>query len=537
VDGLGLLSGEALTRFFDHFPLVLSLDGLLGAATRPARLPGWPAELRGRPTILSFAPDSIEQTPRGLLALVMHEVGHVVLGHVDEGAPPPGAQQEAEVAEFIAQLGIQEPPRVEERDNYRRLRSVEANLRRALVALGDLSIEEGLETRTRARATAKSRVEAALAELLMALSCYRVPVCTRSREGFVRTAVPPDDGSPSGRADTTRPIREAGAPPRLILGRMTSRHSCTDDTLIWNRTELRAFFTFVAARHEVFVRRIVWRRPPPWTSDVTLGSARFTNVFRQLDRHSRYLILNVFPHAARAPMDTLFNTLVFRTFNGAATYEALGGFRPAAAWDPDAACRTLQARQAHGEVAFTDRYSVSQQGADIEIRRLTRIRDQLPSLYGALMAARSLAEVHLWLVELPGVGGFTGYDLALDLTYAQIVPFTDDTYVVADPGAKLALDRLLAEPAGTVTAYTEAICALRRDQTAGFRAAGTVLLGPALTLANVQHSLCEYGKYARIREGGQVRERFHPARVDTDFRLWEPLPPEFHVPPRTAVLE
>jgi len=160
---------------------------------------------RERPTILSFSPDSIEQTPRGLLALVAHEIGHLVLGHVDEGDKPPYAQQEAEVAEFIARLGIQEPEVFQLQDNYRRLRWVERDLR---IVLTDLCRDQGPEIDERVRA-ARARLGVAIAELHMTLSHYRVPVCTRSPEGMVRTAVRPDDGSPSGSADTARPIRTA----------------------------------------------------------------------------------------------------------------------------------------------------------------------------------------------------------------------------------------------------------------------------------------------------------------------------------------
>ena len=205
VDVLGRLSNEAFARFLDYFPLVLSLDGWWGVAVRPAPLPERPRKLRERPTILCFSPDSAEQTPRGLLASVAHEVGHVVLGHVDEGAQPPGPQQEAEVAEFIAQLGIQTPDVFEIRDNYRRLCSVERDLR---IVLTDLSRDQGPAIDERVRA-ARMRLGMAIAELHMTLSHYRVPVCTRSPEGMVRTAVPPDDGSPSDSADTTRPIRTA----------------------------------------------------------------------------------------------------------------------------------------------------------------------------------------------------------------------------------------------------------------------------------------------------------------------------------------
>jgi hypothetical protein len=205
-DVLGRLSDEALTRFLDYFPLVLSLDGLLGAATRPALLPRWPRELHDRPTILSFSPDSAEQTPHGLLYVVAHEIGHVVLGHVAEGAKPPGAEEEADIAEFIATLGIRKPDKVEELDNYRRLRSIQRSLQ---LVRAELSINVWHERCERERATARSRIEAALAELGVAIDCLRGPICICSASGVFRQAVLPDGRSLSDHIDTTRPIRTA----------------------------------------------------------------------------------------------------------------------------------------------------------------------------------------------------------------------------------------------------------------------------------------------------------------------------------------
>ncbi|MBI4348479.1 MAG: hypothetical protein HY553_16685 [Elusimicrobia bacterium] len=313
-----------------------------------------------------------------------------------------------------------------------------------------------------------------------------------------------------------------------------------DSRARWNEPAVLGFWRFVCERHLAFVRRVVWRTPPPWTCDPVLATTRLTNVYRQLDRHSRYLIVTILSDTSSAPSDTLFNVIVFRTFNRITTWEALGGFRAAGAWNLDEARRILLDREAHGEPVFTGRYRISQQGADIQglskvegyIRRIAVIRDQLPALCARLTAARSLAEVHALLVQLPGVGGFTGYGLALDLTYAKLVPFTDDDYVFPGPGARGALDRMLSEHARALTTYTDAIHQLRRDQTALLRAARAVLLGPPLTVANIQHSLCEFGKYWRVQDGGHVKERFVPARADRDLRLWEALPEEFLVPRR-----
>src|SRR3989442_13280131 len=121
------------------------------------------------------------------------------------------------------------------------------------------------------------------------------------------------------------------------------------------------FFRFIAERHLMFVRRVIYHQPPPWTQDPILARTYTTNVYRELDRGTRYLIRNILPHASAAPMDTFWNVLVYRMFNWAATYEALGGFQPASAWNPALVVEELERRHATEKV-FTGATRVSQSG-------------------------------------------------------------------------------------------------------------------------------------------------------------------------------
>ncbi len=290
------------------------------------------------------------------------------------------------------------------------------------------------------------------------------------------------------------------------------------------------FFRFIAERHLMFVRRVIYRDPPPWTQDPVLASTFTTNVYRELDRGTRYLIRHILPHASPAPQDTVWNVLVYRTFNLPTTYEMLGGFQPAARWNPSWVTQELERRSAAGLPVFTGAYRVSQRGypdgwtkIQIVVDRLTRIHTILPTLFSRLRAAPSLAQAHRLVTELPGFGEFGAYEIVSDLVYhPALLPFHEDDFVNVGPGAEAALRQML------VGAYPDlfvpAVHDLRWRQAEWFRAAGTVLSGPELTLRNIEHSLCEVQKVWSARQRGRRKRTFTP---NEDLSLWDDLPPEF----------
>lgn len=64
--------------------------------------------------------------------------------------------------------------------------------------------------------------------------------------------------------------------------------------------------------------------PQPWTTDPVLRDFRFTNVYREDDRESKYLIQNI----STADMDfenKFYNTLLFRSYNKWETMKRIGG--------------------------------------------------------------------------------------------------------------------------------------------------------------------------------------------------------------------
>ncbi len=330
---------------------------------------------------------------------------------------------------------------------------------------------------------------------------------------------------------------------------LTPNATALSDPMSWNEDAVLDFWRFVCERHRLFLRRFVWRTPPPWTSDLVLATLFTTNVYRELDRGTRFLSRHLLPFATTSPPErVVFNVIVYRMFGLPDTWLALGGFEPIAAWDRARVLATLADRQRNGLRLFTAAYRVSQRGAPcvpgekyrVVVDRLTQIHERLVLVVPALLSAPSMQEAHALLAQLPGLGGETGfmaYEVLSDLILDKaVLSFSEDDWGNPGPGALEGLRALAPETSFTKPLAQGAIKELRWNQGAWLNKAGVMLLGPPLTLRNVEHSLCEYSKYVRAKDNGHAKRKFSPEAANGDLSLWDDLPPQFVVPRRTPLL-
>src|SRR3990167_8513722 len=124
---------------------------------------------------------------------------------------------------------------------------------------------------------------------------------------------------------------------------------------------LKLFWYWVCERHNIFLRRVVQKLLPPWTKDLVLSSVYFTPPYRELDRLTRYLILNILPHIREDPNMVIFNIWVYRFFNLIETFECLGGYSNY--WDKGQARGTLFQRQQQGQKIYTGAFMVNSAGS------------------------------------------------------------------------------------------------------------------------------------------------------------------------------
>jgi hypothetical protein len=270
-----------------------------------------------------------------------------------------------------------------------------------------------------------------------------------------------------------------------------------------------SYWRFAAERQAIFFRRLAGG-PGPWTEDPILARHRFTNVYRAADRVSQYLIHEVIYGEGRAmaPQEQLFRILLFKLFNKIDTWQLLEDQLGEVSWasfDPDAYDRVLSTAMRNGGKLYSAAYiipPVKWPGGDGVKHRghLHLIRTALTgTLTDGLYAAKSLGEVFALLKQLPSLGDFLAFQLAIDLNYGTIIDFAEDSFVVAGPGARDGIAKCFENAADY---FAEDIIEFMHDrQDREFERLGLnfqSLWGRPLQLIDCQNLFCEISKYARV---------------------------------------
>jgi len=88
---------------------------------------------------------------------------------------------------------------------------------------------------------------------------------------------------------------------------------------------LSLFFKTMHERQEIWYKKTFLKKQPPWTEDPYFSKFNFTNVYRELDKSSQYLIKNSYLKE-NDMKQIFFSILVHRVLNKAETIEAIGGY-------------------------------------------------------------------------------------------------------------------------------------------------------------------------------------------------------------------
>src|SRR5688500_13499948 len=86
------------------------------------------------------------------------------------------------------------------------------------------------------------------------------------------------------------------------------------------KTNLTTFWDLVAERQRVWHRRFVLGEKWPWTSDKILQEFSFTNVYRQLDPGTIYLVNNIL-EKEESFTNRAFNNILYRIVGRQRTHE------------------------------------------------------------------------------------------------------------------------------------------------------------------------------------------------------------------------
>lgn len=263
------------------------------------------------------------------------------------------------------------------------------------------------------------------------------------------------------------------------------------------------FFATAAERHDIYLRRRD-NLPPPWTEDPIFATWKFTNVFRELDRGTLALRRMT---ADRDPLDPLFfwNVFWYRVFNREEhSYEFGWNF------DLEALLSHMRVKKQTGAPIFTGAHmTYSGVGDKLEwfaSECLYPTWEKRATIAGTLRKRGTIEGAFERLKKIPGVGPFVAYEIACDLRFSLLREAPDVlTWANVGPGSKRGLERLGLAP--KVWSMTQLLDLAPRSAFARHLGGDN----PLFELREIEHWLCEFDKYERVRTGvGKPRARFHP---------------------------
>ena len=267
---------------------------------------------------------------------------------------------------------------------------------------------------------------------------------------------------------------------------------------------------WITERHRIWERRQAGALPP-WTMDPVLARGHFTNVYRELDPGTKYIVAQLRDGRDRGyPLaEAVMTAVTYRMGLWEDSMDALGGWIPIGeefARDSTLMTATLSAMAR----PFTNAYMVS---------NLFRKGPKVGVVIDVLgKAARHLAtegfapgsreDAVACLRTLQGVGPFIAFQAVVALSYAEAggwLPWSNDGFALAGPGCKRGLKLLFpAEKHWNERVADERLaelCAMEAD-----RLPRTMQY---VDRANMQNCCCEYGKWAKATDGrGGLRRLF-----------------------------
>lgn len=282
---------------------------------------------------------------------------------------------------------------------------------------------------------------------------------------------------------------------------------------------VKEFFAFVDERQRIWHRRNVLKLPFPWTEDKILKYYEFCNVYREWDKGTIYL--NEALKGATL-QETYFGVIAYRFLNNVDAFMEIGGVTGGIPYPQDDLERMRHLlhhyKEKHGSV-FGSAYRVicniprgtSRVDAYIDLLKKLQNTAELEVLIAECRESSSYAELHSNLDALPHVGPFLAYELITDLRHLDPVlnaKFTEDDWAYIGPGAQVGLRYIFTQEYEYNEQYMDSAMYLQWKQDEMLPADYP---GERLSLRNIEHSLCEFGKYKNIKNGrGKSRPLFTP---------------------------
>lgn len=271
------------------------------------------------------------------------------------------------------------------------------------------------------------------------------------------------------------------------------------------------FWYWINERYKIYLAKENGEEKP-WTKDEVFQQYFFTTPYRELDKVTKWFAKNVRNPLNDQGSDDVFNaTVIFRWFNTIEAGQILLDNNLFSEWKGDKARKLLQKALDDGSKIFTSAYLIAGKEGEPKIKTICdRITNVLKSSNKIIDEIRdtSLELATCVLAEQDGLGDFMGYEIVSDLRHTHLLDESLDimTWANIGPGAARGLRRYMDETPSSSTPKNWRIQFQRILKESENRLQEGM---PPFEMREVEHSLCEFDKFERIRLGDGRSKRLY----------------------------
>ena len=231
------------------------------------------------------------------------------------------------------------------------------------------------------------------------------------------------------------------------------------------------FRTFVIDRYKVHKRKDIQHLLAPWTKNPILQEFKFTNVRREHDKQTQYLLQHITNNPSLTLEDKIANSIIFRAWNNLETFRDFGfPYRCKKLYSPKLKERvrplfhSLQNQQ-QDRLWFTNAFHLSgpkdmwgyvsadpqceEREPEVPLRPFNiGVYLGEMGLVEKLLKCKSQLEAFETIKLLRGFANFLAYQVYVDLTYIPEFPFSENEFTVAGPGCKKGINFIFTNKGG-----------------------------------------------------------------------------------------
>ncbi len=274
---------------------------------------------------------------------------------------------------------------------------------------------------------------------------------------------------------------------------------------------INKFFGFINARHRLHQKKVL-NLPKPWTDNPIFQEYKFCNVYRELDTVTIWIKENIRDRWPDHP-NLWFALAVARRINLPITLSRLDNLL--VDWDPYKAYAHLEHRSYMRLPVYNGAYSLTTSSRKMSKNQYTvyecldKLWEKKQQISDTLKCQPATLENTFDLLSVgnPGISDFLAYEIVTDMRHTKYLKNATDimTWANAGPGAIRGLNRIHGNPLDSKINP----CQANKDMQyllslSDFHIPLTFQM---LEMRDIEHCLCEFDKYMRIKSGGSFRCR------------------------------